>query len=147
MKPTFTQPCFIRKNTPELREKLDGLGYYPHPSTMPKMDGSSDGSRTFCNRGYYSTLPIGYIEEIERTIDCGENEGLFLAIAALRDDSDYMQWFCDNVCFWNKRFILCKEEEFKIYFNKVTNGDCGSYKDFHKATVEELIEHFKTDKQ
>ena len=25
----FTQPCFIRKNTPELRKKLDELGYIP----------------------------------------------------------------------------------------------------------------------
>ena len=23
----FTQPCFIRKNTPELRKRLDELGY------------------------------------------------------------------------------------------------------------------------
>ena len=25
----FTTPCFIRKNTPELRKKLEELGYFP----------------------------------------------------------------------------------------------------------------------
>lgn len=137
----FTTPCFIRKNTPELRKKLEGLGYYPHPSTMPKMDGSSDGSRTFCNRGYYSTLPIGYIEEIEKTIDCGENEDLFLAIAALRDDSDIHQWFIHDTmdCALEecrtREFIRCETNSIKD-----TLVYCGS----RKATVEELIEHFKS---
>ncbi|MDE6493081.1 MAG: hypothetical protein K2L50_00665 [Bacteroidales bacterium] len=133
MKPTFTQPCFIRKNTPELRKKLENLGY----KVMLNEETYRD-PKLYAHYGYVFIIP-GIDPD---AIDCGENEDLFLAVAALRDDSDYMQWFCDNVCFWNKRFILCKEEEFKIYFNKVTNGDCGSYKDFHKATVDELIENF-----
>lgn len=32
----FTQSCFIRKNSPEIREKLQKLGYYVYDSDMNK---------------------------------------------------------------------------------------------------------------
>ena len=31
----FTQPCYIRKNTPELRKKLEELGYKIEPTYSP----------------------------------------------------------------------------------------------------------------
>ena len=39
----FIQPCFIRKNTPELRKKLVELGYNRYPLWM--ADWSDDDSR------------------------------------------------------------------------------------------------------
>lgn len=69
-------------------------------------------------------------------IDCSINEELFLAIAALRDDTDKNQWFTDG-----DKWILCPEIKFSTYwaYNDVDiNTDT-----IHKATVNELIEHFK----
>ena len=72
-------------------------------------------------------------------IDCGTNEELFLAIAALLDDTDKNQWFVHK----DGNFIFCDQNELK---NVIDNSDeymdyCVA--DFHKATVQELIEHFK----
>lgn len=136
----FTTPCFIRKNTPELMQKLWELGYHIYP-TCRGID--IINPYIFAHRWYYAQSPIGRIEEKKlKWIDCGENEDLFLAIAALRDDSDYMQWFCDEIFAGSRRFALCKQNSWKEYFTHITDGDCGSYKEWHKATVEELIEHF-----
>ena len=35
---TFIQPCFIRKNTPELRKKLEDLGYKPNRLLKQHLD-------------------------------------------------------------------------------------------------------------
>lgn len=134
----LTHPCFIRKNTPELRRKLEDLEIGIH-YTQEKYKEDNTGY-IFCNRGTYSIYgPIGYTEELENAIDCGENETLFLAIAALRDDSDYMQWFTDG-----EQWILWDLPEFDGVDSCLTFG---MYREDeippHKALVEELIEHFK----
>lgn len=80
------------------------------------------------------------LEKIDGLIDCGMNEELFLAIAALRDDTDKYQWFTDG-----DKWILCPEIKFSTYwaYNDVDiNTDT-----IHKATVNELIEHFKDKKE
>lgn len=67
--------------------------------------------------------------------DCGTNESLFLAISALRDNNNYMQWFTDG-----NHWFLCQylkvgmhyQDKPEILFDK-----------WHKASVDELIEHFK----
>jgi hypothetical protein len=129
----FTQKCFIRKNTPELVDKLSLLG-------------GRSGAVFFDEK--YNTLAV---EEIffrcvadntadtlikQGFIDCGTNEELFLAIAALRDDSDKFQYFTNGV-FW----IKCSQLELKHELDNNYEEFCVA--DFHKATVEELIEHFK----
>lgn len=128
----FTIPCFICKNTPELRKKLERLGYYLHPECID----DDRGNYLFVNREYYLNRPLGYSEELSRSIDCGTNEELFLAIASLRDDTDKYQWFTDG-----DKWIMCPEIKFSTYwaYNDIdVNTDT-----IHKATVKELIEHFK----
>ena len=148
---SFTTRCFIRKNSKELQKKLADIGY------------SICRCANFTNAEWLSTLLINgtihgkgffYVEmgnadwtvekELNRfvyenpsSIDCGENEDLFLAIAALRDDSDIHQLFTDGEN-WVKSDIhnLIK---FKEYFE----GIGFDYHKTHKATVEELINHFK----
>lgn len=129
----FTQSCFIRRDTQELRDKLKEIGLEPHPCIMPKAC-----AFLFVNRGFYSRNEIGYQEEIERAVDCGENEELFLAIAALRNDMDKNQWFTDN-----NIWVLCKDIKFSSYW--VYNNINVNLDTIHKATVEELIEYFKND--
>lgn len=127
----FTTPCFIRKNTPELIEKLEELGYYRHPSY------GDNGQYLYLNRGFYHTNVVGYSEEIERMIDCGTNEELFIALAALRDDTDKNQWIIDEA---NEAFGL---DDSLMICDKNDMNDRAIYTHYRKATVEEIIEHFK----
>ena len=128
----FIQPCFIRKNTPELRKKLEELGYRPEPNgygvwfihmddldylvTFPEIH-----SYMGTNRYWYKT-----------DFDCGTNEELFLALAALRDDTGANQWFTDGEIWVN---LLDGYQHVPLVKYIQLKG--------HKATVEEIIEHFK----
>lgn len=72
-------------------------------------------------------------------IDCGTNEELFLALAALRDDIDKNQWFTDGDLWFKCGDEMC-DETIEYYLNEYD-------REFHKATVDELIEHFKTKEE
>ena len=121
----FKQPCFIRKKTPELRKKLEDLGYISH------IFNNNDANNIYADKlGTYISVDI---ENQPYYIDSGTNEELFLALAALRDGSDYMQWFTDG------------KKWFK-FGGIVQNGfiiDKETHLLYHKATVKEIIEHFK----
>ena len=126
---SFIQSCFIRKNTPELRKKLKGLGY-----TYNGRDTESWGvSALYCFDGKYYEVYPAKPSRYHLIIDCGTNEDLFLSIAALRDDSDYMQWFTDG-----EKWFQNKQNDIELIRYGVGNPI-----NFHKATVEEIIEHFK----
>lgn len=134
----FTTPCFIRKNSPELREKLEKLGYshaqnghgewfipmdeLPYLETFPM-------SKSYMGRaGFWSTS----------VIDCGTNEELFLALAALRNDTDKYQQF---VCI--ESYCDCFDLFHDIgYFAKCITDIMPNSKYWRKATAKEIIEHF-----
>lgn len=122
----FTTPCFIRKNTPELRNKLEELGYENRHLSMVTNVEEYPLLQVYRD-GFYHGI-IGDECGLEFYIDCGTNEELFIALAALRDDIDYMQWFTDGKL-WEK-----------------LNSDLPSrymQLEGHKATINEIIEHFK----
>lgn len=123
---TFTKTCFIRKDTTELRSRLERLGIVKHPSCI-----ESSNNYLYVGRGFYNTLPIGYDEEIKNAIDCNYNEKLFLAIAAIRNDIDIYQWFVTP--------------ESIFVFNKQNENISEVSLNWRKATVEELIEYFEED--
>ena len=134
----FTQQCQINKNTEELRKKLEELGIKMHPTIK-----ECNGNTLYVNRGFYAHIPIGYEEEIDASIDCDTNEELFLALAALRDDTDKNQWFIyDSMDAIIKSFriyewFVCDEnriEDMLFY-------DC-HYLNAHKASVKEIFDHF-----
>lgn len=143
----FTTPCFIRKNNSELRNKLKELGYYCNPY----LGWNNLYTSTYGLASVYSMSDdINVISKEMDIIDCGTNEELFLAIAALRDDSNYMQWFITDSplsvsyddSIGNDHYFT--EPKGSMFFwdenwNHATIIS-GSY---HKATVEELINHFK----
>lgn len=148
----FTTPCFIRKNTPELRKKLEELGYEILNSGNTTLDAHNydgNGSHKSIEEGRaiitsYGNL-YGVIYDIDTVtkkgrIDCGTNEELFLAIAALRDDTDKYQWFTDG-----NKWIMCPTIKFSTYW--VYNDVDVNLDVIHKATVNELIEHFKTKEE
>ena len=76
----FTTSCFIRKNSEELLKKLSDMGYkftcFPFGDALV-----TENERSLAYIEKLSNVPYYGIEE-----DCGTNEELFLAIAALRDD-------------------------------------------------------------
>ena len=131
----FIQPCFIQKCTPALIEKLVELGY--------KIVGKTTLSYgIFCNNGKIKICSTNEQPSIKDKdfIQCYDNEELFLALAALRDDSDYMQWFVSQI----------EKDSPKIFIKSTTHFCTQSLSYIHrwdwrcsKATVEEIIEHFK----
>ena len=135
----FTTPCFIRKNTQELREKLEELGY------GCIYDGSVNDNIISCFEGMYA---VDY-KSHPACFDCSDNEPLFLALAALRDDSDYMQWLLDDANTFN--LILHKGQSLE----ETMNADWYEWECFckgvvgklRKATPAELLSHFGNDKK
>ena len=120
----FTTPCFIRKNTPELKKKLEELGYKMNLIYLPNEHNLYIGS------GVYSSA--NFIDNYY--LDCGTNEELFLALAALRDDTDKNQWLTDGKI-WGKFGEDSFLNPIQIISYLQSKG--------HKATVEEIMEHFK----
>lgn len=130
----FTTPCFIRKNTDNIRNRLKELGYYCNPY----LGWHNLFTCIFRIISVYSWYDddINALKERDVLVDCGTNEELFLAIAALRDDIDKFQWFTDG-----DKWILCPAIKFSTYW--VYNDIDVNIDTVHKATVDELIEHFK----
>jgi len=126
----FTTDCFIRKNSASLRRKLEKIGYVPANGNSSE----NDGIRTD-KHGFY------YVCDFAPCLGFEENEELFLAIAALRNDSDYMQYFVTEVeQHWVNQQIYIPKGSFELcLINKRIEGGVPA----HKASVEELIEHFK----
>ena len=124
----FTQPCFIRKNTPELIKKLEELGYDYYTPNGIKLDNIVASLGCIFDICSIDTIKQAF----NNCIDCGTNEELFLALAALRDDTNYMQWFTDG-----KKWFQNKQNDIKI----IRYG-AGNPINFHKATVEEIIKYF-----
>lgn len=148
----FTTPCFIRKNTPELRRKLEELGYIKN---SPKwMDDCNiiwayqySEEKGFDTPHYViaNAFDIPFDKHSRlcgKFIDCGTNENLFLAIAALRDDTDDSQWFVyppENIWF------ICDDDDINYARENIKDSvQAAWFHCSHKATVEELIEHFKS---
>lgn len=141
----FTTPCFIRKNTPELRRGLEELGYskdYPEWT----VDCSIIWAYQYPIKGFDTPnyviadsfdIPFDKHSALcGKFIDCGTNEELFLAIAALRDDTDKYQWFTDG-----NKWIMCPVIKFFTYW--IYNDIDVNIDTVHEATVDELIEYFK----
>jgi hypothetical protein len=125
----------IGDNTAENREWLKKIGYE-----------KGDGSKYYpyllsykVNAFYDFVSPENEIALHEfarhsKHIVCINNDKLFQAVTALRDDSDYMQWFTDG-----NIWIQSNNKDFR--FDTSIPSDI--IKSVNKATIEELIEHFK----
>ena len=135
---SFIQPCFIRKNTPELRKKLEGLGYEFGGADHIELDNIV----TFPQHNTFSVFAAYHFNIYDDSfkivwkeyVDCGTNEELFLALAALRDDTDKNQWLTDGKI-WGKF-----GEDLSLYPIPIINY---LQSKGHKATIKEIIEHFK----
>ena len=139
----FIQSAFIRKNSPYLQEKLKEMGYKTNSISVNTgciATSSANGSFVVIDESRFDSINPHVTWNNGNRIDCGINEDLFLSIAALRDDADKNQyWICDRVSvtigktYYPGDYIYYKYDEF---FDK---------QNWHKATVEEIIEHFKKE--
>ena len=138
----FAKPCFIRKNTKELREYLRSIGYRSlnnetidnNCDCLMVSEGDPKNVESFAFYASYNhDFMDKYFSNRKDIIDCGDNEELFKAISALNDDNDYMQWFTDSILFHWKLH--------KFHWRFIT--DCEDYMGTHKATVDELIMRFQ----
>ena len=150
----FTTPCFIRKNTETLRKKLEELGYL-NDSPEWTNNCSIIWAYQYPMKGFDTPnyviadsfdLPFDKHSALcGKFIDCGTNEDLFLAIAALRDDTDKNQWFVyPNENIW----FICNDYDINYVREYIRDSvQSAWFHCSHKATVNELIEHFKTKEE
>ena len=139
----FIQPCFIRKNTPELRQRLENMGYLP-PSKVWYNKNFAICTILRDNVGEYIVFKID--DDFERNIapyypyiDCGDNEELFIALACMTDNKngicDYYIVTDDGNPWYTKGSIHSS-----LPLHSSIHPSC-----YRKATVEELIKHFKEE--
>lgn len=136
----FTTPCFIRKNTPELRKQLEELGYLPPSKVWYDEDFAICTIYRDNTSGYFNAKIDDDFERIIAPsysyIDCGTNEDLFIAIASMTDDeyglSDYYIVITDH----DPRYIKGSIHR-ALPLSSVIHPSC-----YRKATVEELINYF-----
>ncbi|RHH20494.1 hypothetical protein [Bacteroides eggerthii] len=143
----FTTPCFIRKNTPELRKKLEKLGYNHSTDVIEDERFCIATSPVNCNyhvilKEVFDDTNPHHTWNCAGRIDCGTNEELFIVIAALRDDTDNNQLFTNGRGDWGIYRDNFKEGGLSgmNFFGIPNDFDLSNY---HKATVDELIEYFK----
>lgn len=130
----FIQPCMVKPTFIKVAtDELERLGIQKHPGSGELKP----GSYIYVNRGFYSSIPIGYQEELENTIDCRVNHKLFLALAALRDDSDKFQWLTDGI-----HWEFCTEPKLDENLIRKWKNYYGEQYIPHKASVEELLVKF-----
>ncbi len=131
----FTTAAFIRRNTPELRKKLEELGYKKYGNPFQITD---DSKLITTIDGEYVPYNVPLDDSF---IDCGTNENLFLAIAALRDDTDDSQWFVYPP---ENSWFICVDDDINYARENIRESvQAAWFHCSHKATVEELIEYFK----
>ena len=134
----FIQPCFIRKNTPELRRKLESLGYkkgaYPLP--VGREDVYDRDIHLYENSYHFRDSTL---YGITNNIDCGTNEDLFIALASMTDDEYGLCDYYIVITDCNPRYAKGSIHR-ALPLSSVMHPSC-----YRKATVEELIEHFKKE--
>lgn len=141
----FITNCFIRKNTPELRGKLEKMGYYVCRCT--------EGATAVYLMALLGEVHAVCAEELDifadevksgkcKLIDCGDDEQLFIALAAMRDDTDKDQLFTNGIDWAIKREAargLGLPGFEYLSFPRDVNTP------LHKATIEEIMEQFKME--
>lgn len=123
----FTTPCYMFNN-PDVWKSLDEIGYKREDSTF------DDERYLYVGNDWYGTE--NEKDELfypSRKIFCGNDIELFLAIAALRNDSDIYQYFIIN----NSKYFKSLTDN--VIDSLPTNEIINTYR---KATAEELFKIF-----
>lgn len=147
----FTTPCYVRVDDAKKRRRLliwlQEIGYDLYQSAR-----SLNYPILCCNMidDEPGNVYGEYAEELTGlcgifAYDCGDNIELFKALVAMNDENDMQQLFiCDTYAdigcvMWH----LCENKKFKHYYVEWEDGETDIRNEFRKATVEEIIKHFK----
>lgn len=142
----FTTKCFIRKNTPELRGKLEKMGY-----RVCRCTGEATAVYLMAGHGDIHAVHDESVDIFEdevksgtcKLIDCGDNEFLFIALAAMRDDTDKDQLFTNGIDWAIKREAA---RNLGLPGFEYLSFPRDMDTPLHKATKEEIMNCFKTPK-
>ena len=128
----FTTPCFIRKNTPELRNKLEELGY----ENRGKVRYYGEPIYIYCEMDIFYTSPCKLKIPDNYIIDCGTNEELFIALASMTDNEHGL---CDYYIVTDDCNLVYEKGSIHraLPLSSVIHPNF-----YRKATVEELINYF-----
>ena len=122
----------IGDNTAENRKWLEMLGYINFDYNIKGAHIVSYWSDRY-KKQYFQCVTYHQLigmRVYESAINCISNSPLFKAVSAMRDDSDYMQWFTDGK-YWFEN-------------NKCANRYNKKHMpNYRKATLTELQERFK----
>ena len=140
----FITTCFIRKNTPELRGKLGKMGYdvchCTEGATAVFLMALLGEVHAVCDED------VGmFLDDVKsgksKLIDCGDDEQLFLALAAMRDDTDKDQLFTNGI-----DWAWFRDDTYKGGFAGFEFYYLQRYfeRPLHKATREEIMNCFQT---
>jgi hypothetical protein len=142
----FTHSCFLRHNTPELVRTLKQMGMHQNV-----FDENCENEILIVDKGVFISRDYDTnFNSDNYLIDCGDNEQLFLSIAALNNNTDKYQWFWstgwtmgpENIPIPDK-WVYCDQDTLE-HFAWVNNSPNSYSRDiWHKATINDLIEHFK----
>lgn len=145
--PQFTQSVVFLNNSPEIRGKLIELGWKPF--------GYMDNLYIFCDAESkeFETTDDGGLHNVWKVSDdnlivCNaDEEELFLALVALRDDSYYKQWIT-----YEEPMMLsarnCQYIDKGISgFSLIDENSSLFPQKTHKSTAAELIEHFRKNRR
>lgn len=137
---TFKQSAFVRVEDHDLRKELCEwlirIGYNTPETWTDKRLDQCKTIRIDVDK-VFRTLQcdVSIFSNCSRFIDCGTSIPMLKALAALRDDSDYMQWFITTKGKW----VLSKYEH-----KRCNSQYAGVWKQIcRKATPAEIVEHFK----
>lgn len=145
----FTQKCFIKKNSKDLRDKIYKLGGRNGTWLNDASDILSASKEFF--KCWDSDLGAE-----EKLIEWGyircENEAVFLEIANMKDSTDKDQWFVTlaDQAWYNLGMFAPKGSMFKSLVEDRYMGQnpelCNGFVPSRRATAEEIINHYNNKK-
>lgn len=125
----FIQPCFIRKYSDELIKKLSDLGYHTAHC-------GSGYTYIECVDRWATACSVLYEEDLEDYIDCGTNEELFLALAAMTDGPfNPIEYY--TITTSSGTYEKGQVTQFLPLISNI-HPSC-----YRKATAQDIIRHFK----
>lgn len=130
----FVVDCFVKTKDKNIIRDLKWLGCTVLESALKE-----NCNVLKCTYGVVTGKVFRPNSSIKRDLyDCGENTGLFLALAGFRDDTMLFQWLTDGF-HWGR----CPTDELTDQIKeqwKIVYG----YRELspHKASIEDILDHF-----